>query len=81
MGADGDILASFLVVGANHRSSSLAVRERLFVADDGVPAFLDRLRRARIDQAVLLSTRDRVEIAAFAADAPAAQGDIVAAFA
>ncbi|MDP6604113.1 MAG: glutamyl-tRNA reductase [Rhodospirillales bacterium] len=81
MGADGDILASFLVVGANHRSSSLAVRERLFVADDGVPAFLDRLRRARIDQAVLLSTGDRVEIAALAADAPAAQDDIIAAFA
>ena len=47
MSADGDLLASFLVVGANHRSSSLAVRERLLVADDGVPAFMDRLRRAR----------------------------------
>ena len=81
MSADGDLLASFLVVGANHRSSSLAVRERLFVADDGVPAFMDRLRRARVDQAVLLSTGDRVEVAALAADAPAAQDDIVAAFA
>ncbi len=81
MRADGDILASFLVVGANHRSSSLAVRERLFVPDDGVAAFLDRLRRARIDQAVLLSTGDRVEVAVQAADAGGAQDDIVAAFA
>ena len=81
MGADADILASFLVVGANHRSSSLAVRERLFVADDGVAGFLDRLRRAQIDQAVLLSTGDRIEVAALAPDAGGAQDDIVAAFA
>jgi len=57
-------IAQIVVVGANHRSSSLALRDQLFVDDAGVPAFLDELREAGLGQAVALSTCDRVEVLA-----------------
>ena len=38
------------MVGANHRSSSLAIRDRLFVEDADIPAFLNKLRAKGIDQ-------------------------------
>ena len=53
-----------LIVGANHRSSSLILRDRLFVEDAQVPGFLERLRQAGIGQALVLSTCDRVEVQA-----------------
>ena len=58
-----------LVVGANHRSSSLTVRDRLFVEDPAVPAFLQRLRRSGVEQAMVLSTCERVEVQAIHDDA------------
>lgn len=58
-----------LVVGVNHRTGSLSLRDRLFVEDEAVPVFLDRLRECDIDQAVILSTCDRVEVIAASADA------------
>ena len=61
-----------LVVGANHRSSSMMLRDRLFVEDAAVPAFLGRLRRSGIGQAMVLSTCDRVEVQAVDAEQPAA---------
>ncbi len=48
-----------VVVGANHRSSGAATRDRLFVEPERVPALLDRLRDDGMTQAVLLSTRPR----------------------
>ena len=56
------------MVGANHRSSSLAVRDRLFVEDEAVSGFLARLREAGIAQALVLSTCDRVEVHAIGED-------------
>lgn len=53
-----------LVVGANHRSSSQALRDRLFVADAAAPGFLGRLKRQGVRQAIVLSTCDRVEVQA-----------------
>lgn len=58
-----------LVVGVNHRTGSLSLRDRLFVEDAAVPDFLDRLREQDIDQAVVLSTCDRVEVIAASTDA------------
>lgn len=69
-----------VVVGANHRSGSLSLRDRLFVDDAQVADFLKNLN---LPQAVILSTCDRVEIWAWdhaavpdaevpAADVPAA---------
>lgn len=58
-----------IVVGVNHRTGSLSLRDRLFVEDEAVPGFLDRLRESGIDQAVILSTCDRVEVIAASRDA------------
>ena len=50
-----------LVVGANYRSASLGLRDRLFVEDAQAPAFLALLREAGVNPAMILSTCDRVE--------------------
>lgn len=56
--------ASALVVGANQRSSSLTVRDRLFI-DFGVMAdFLRELRSVGIHQALVISTCERTEVQA-----------------
>ncbi len=70
-----------LVVGVNHRSGGLMLRDRLFVEDAAVPGFLDRLRRAGIDQAMVLSTCDRVEVQAIHADPAAAAAGVTEAMA
>lgn len=57
-----------LVIGANHRSSSMVLRDRLFVEAEAEPLVLERLREVGIDQAVILSTCDRVEVQAFCKD-------------
>lgn len=51
-----------LVVGANHRTSTGALRDRLLVDDNQMPALLDRLRDCGLEEAVLLATCDRIEI-------------------
>lgn len=58
-----------LVVGANQRSSSLALRDRLYVEEDDHDIFLQALRAAGVSQALLvLCTCDRVEVHAMHAD-------------
>jgi glutamyl-tRNA reductase len=61
-----------LVVGANQRSSSLALRDRLYVEEYAHAKFLEALRRDGITQALLLSTCDRIEVHAMHADPDAA---------
>ncbi len=51
-----------VVVGANHKSSSSAVRDKLLMADGAVPGFLEGLRGAGLSQALVLSTCDRTEV-------------------
>lgn len=70
-----------LVIGANHRTSSLSIRDRLFIPEQGLPIFLERLRGAGIRQALVLSTCDRVEIQAVHDDHPRALTVILALFA
>ena len=53
-----------LVVGVNHRTGSLALRDRLFVEDAMMADFTARLRASGIDEAVVLSTCDRIEVQA-----------------
>jgi glutamyl-tRNA reductase len=53
-----------IVVGASHRSASLATRDRLFVADGDLASFDAELARAGIAHAIVLSTCDRVEVQA-----------------
>ena len=70
-----------LVAGANHRTSSLSVRDRLFIPENAIPVFLERLRAAGIRQALVLSTCDRVEVQAVHDDHPRALQSILALFA
>jgi glutamyl-tRNA reductase len=67
-----------LIVGANQRSSSLAVRDRLYVEEHAHRPFLERLQRAGITQALLVSTCDRVEVHAMHPDPEAAGRKIAA---
>lgn len=62
MSTNPPVPASPLVVGASHRSSTLALRERLVIDDAMLPRFLGRLEEAGISQAVVLSTSERVEV-------------------
>lgn len=74
-------VSQLVIVGANHRSSSLALRDALFIDEAMTPAFLDDLRTAGLTQAVALSTCDRVEVIAIHPDADEAQRIITAAYA
>jgi len=66
-----------MVVGANHCSSAMSLRDRLFVEDAQVPGVLDQLRAAGLDQAMVLSTCDRVEVLALHSDPKAAEKKIL----
>lgn len=59
---------ALVVVGASHRSSTLATRDLLFVADEAMSGMLEALREAGCDQALLVNTCDRTEVAALADD-------------
>ena len=67
----------FLLVGANHRSASVDLRDRLFVDESDFGEILSRLRGAGLDQALLLSTCDRVEVHALHADSAVAERAII----
>ena len=63
-----------VLVGLSHHTAPLEVRERIGVSRSMVPAALDRLAQDGCDDAVLLSTCNRTEVYAMAAN-PAAMGD------
>ena len=52
------------VVGVNHRSSSMLLRDKLFVEEDAMPAFLAKLEAVGVGQALVMATCDRVEVQA-----------------
>jgi len=54
--------ARFTIIGANHRSASLSLRDCLFVDDLTAPSVLAELKQAGLTEALLLSTCDRVEV-------------------
>ncbi len=58
-------MPGLVIVGANHRTASLGCRDLLFVDDAEAPSFLKGLG---LEQALILSTCDRVEIWACGAD-------------
>ncbi|MCK5622025.1 MAG: glutamyl-tRNA reductase [Alphaproteobacteria bacterium] len=75
MSANGPAFEPF-VVGATRRSSTLALRDRLFIDDAAAPDFYRRLAEAGVTQAIMLSTCDRVEVQGMS-EAPAAAIDAV----
>ena len=50
------------VFGADYRSCSLTIRDRLFVEDPEVPDFLGGLQKVGITEALIMSTCDRIEV-------------------
>jgi glutamyl-tRNA reductase len=61
----------FVVLGLSHRSSPVTVRERFAFAEARIPAALQLLRQCgAAEEAVILSTCNRVEIYAFTALEP-----------
>ena len=56
------IEGSLIVIGANHRSSTMLLRDRLYISETALPSFYKRLRDAGFDQAIILSTTDLTEI-------------------
>ena len=78
---DGTAPCAYIVVGANHRSSSPGLRDRIFVDEAQVPAFLAGLVAAGVPQCLVMSTCDRVEVQAAAPDPVAAGAAIRAALA
>src|SRR5271170_1259140 len=55
---------NFFIVGVNHRTAPVAVRERLAYAEHEIPQVLERLRQGMpaINEVALLSTCNRVEL-------------------
>lgn len=51
-----------VIVGANHRSSAMSMRDRIFVEDDRIPQRLAQMAERGFGQVVLLATCDRVEV-------------------
>jgi glutamyl-tRNA reductase len=70
-----------LIVSANHRSTSAALLDQLFLTEAEIPEFLGALRAGGIEQAIVLSTCDRVEVQIGPADPALAVPSVVAAFA
>ena len=66
--------ADYVVVGASHKTSSAALRDRLFIEDADVPEVLAALRKGGFDQALVVSTCDRVEFHGAAVDPDRAVG-------
>src|SRR5271163_3204117 len=62
---------TLFIVGINHRSAAVALRERLAFADDEIVPALDRLRESchSVTEAALISTCNRVEVVGVATDA------------
>lgn len=48
-------------IGVNHKTVPVEIRERLYVSDVEIPALIDRLRET-LDEAVVISTCNRLEI-------------------
>jgi glutamyl-tRNA reductase len=70
--------AQYVVVGANHRSSSVTLRDMIFVEDGAAPSVLRALREGGMSQAILLSTCDRIEVQGLAEDPAVARAAVTA---
>ncbi|MBT7957025.1 MAG: glutamyl-tRNA reductase, partial [Rhodospirillaceae bacterium] len=56
------LAGSLVIVGANHRSSTMLLRDRLFISENALPSFYNRLREAGFSEAIIFSTTDITEI-------------------
>ena len=70
---------SLLIVGVNHRTAAVEVRERLAFRDDELVAALSRLKLVApsVSEAALISTCNRVEMIAVAEDPEPAGNELI----
>jgi glutamyl-tRNA reductase len=52
---------SLIVIGANHRSSTMLLRDKLYISEPDLPPFYKRLRAMGFDEIIILSTTDLTE--------------------
>ena len=71
--ADERVLSRLVVIGASHRTSSEATRDRLYISEDDLPGFLTKVSQAGFSEAVAMSTCARTEIFGIAEDGGAAR--------
>src|SRR5262249_62022781 len=73
--------ATLFILGLNHRTAPVAVRERLAYAEAEIPQALASIKQriAALSEVAILSTCNRVEMVGVAAD-PAVAADELAAF-
>jgi len=69
------------VGGLSHHSSSLGLRDQLFLEESQIPAVLGRLRLAGVGHALVLSTCDRIEVQGMDDDPETAAARAIAAVA
>lgn len=60
--------SALLVIGTNHRTSPIALRDRFAVVEAELSAVLEALRGAALGEVVLIATCDRVELVTTSAD-------------
>ncbi len=56
------VASEVVVVGTNHRSGSVTLRDRIFVEEAAMPVFLSEVAQRGLDECLVLSTCDRVEL-------------------
>lgn len=66
------LVGELLVVGVDHRTAPVALRDQLYIEPDDQPAFLEQVRQAGIGEACLLSTCNRTAVVAADGDPEAA---------
>ncbi|MEC8726830.1 MAG: glutamyl-tRNA reductase, partial [Pseudomonadota bacterium] len=81
MMSDEAVLSRLIVVGASHRTSPEAMRDRLVIAEEDVARFLHGICAAGFTNAVALSTCARTEIFGLASDMTSARESAVSALA
>ena len=52
---------SLIVIGANHRSSTMLLRDKLYIREPDLPSFYKRLEAMGFDQIIIFSTTDVTE--------------------
>jgi len=50
------------IIGLNHNTAPLEIREKLYIKEGAIPSILTRIRQEGIDEAVIISTCNRTEI-------------------
>ncbi len=50
------------LLGLNHNTAPVEIREKMFIEESDIPGFLNRLKKNGIDESVIISTCNRTEI-------------------